>query len=145
MVISFAFSLLLTPFLMFLLAIIFLASIGKSLGVRRLYVKLLLALFEVSQLVKIEESCFKQLVSFVSQFESKLDQVSIYFYVNNINGSVLIKKTDFVISCNFLLRKVMFVSLFLVILQASNCVKRMEVIFFFFITLNRNKFNDTFP
>ncbi|XP_046825501.1 glycerol-3-phosphate acyltransferase 3-like isoform X1 [Vespa crabro] len=45
-VISFAFSLLLTPFLMFLLAIIFLASIGKSLGVRRLYVKLLLALFE---------------------------------------------------------------------------------------------------
>ncbi|XP_043673407.1 glycerol-3-phosphate acyltransferase 3-like isoform X2 [Vespula pensylvanica] len=46
MVISFAFSLLLTPFLMFLLAIIFLASIGKSLGVRRLYVKLLLALFE---------------------------------------------------------------------------------------------------
>lgn len=47
-VISFAFSLLLTPFLMLLLAIIFLASIGKSLGVRRLYIKLLLALFEVS-------------------------------------------------------------------------------------------------
>lgn len=46
MVISFVFSLLLTPFLMFLLAIIFLASIGKSLGVRRLYIKLLLALFE---------------------------------------------------------------------------------------------------
>ncbi|XP_066581595.1 glycerol-3-phosphate acyltransferase 3 isoform X3 [Prorops nasuta] len=45
-VISFTFSLLLTPFLMFLLAIIFLASIGKSLGVRRLYIKLLLALFE---------------------------------------------------------------------------------------------------
>ncbi|XP_025986551.1 glycerol-3-phosphate acyltransferase 3 isoform X3 [Solenopsis invicta] len=45
-VISFAFSLLLTPFLMLLLAIIFLASIGKSLGVRRLYIKLLLALFE---------------------------------------------------------------------------------------------------
>lgn len=47
-VMSFAFSLLLTPFLMLLLAIIFLASIGKSLGVRRLYIKLLLALFEVS-------------------------------------------------------------------------------------------------
>ncbi|XP_078053597.1 glycerol-3-phosphate acyltransferase 4 isoform X2 [Augochlora pura] len=46
MVISVAFSLLLTPFIMFLLAIIFLASIGKSLGVRRLYIKLLLALFE---------------------------------------------------------------------------------------------------
>ncbi|XP_011880903.1 PREDICTED: glycerol-3-phosphate acyltransferase 3-like isoform X2 [Vollenhovia emeryi] len=45
-VMSFAFSLLLTPFLMFLLAIVFLASIGKSLGVRRLYIKLLLALFE---------------------------------------------------------------------------------------------------
>ncbi|XP_029669957.1 glycerol-3-phosphate acyltransferase 4 isoform X3 [Formica exsecta] len=45
-VMSFAFSLLLTPFLMLLLAIVFLASIGKSLGVRRLYIKLLLALFE---------------------------------------------------------------------------------------------------
>ncbi|XP_020283336.1 glycerol-3-phosphate acyltransferase 4 isoform X2 [Pseudomyrmex gracilis] len=45
-VMSFAFSLMLTPFLMLLLAIIFLASIGKSLGVRRLYIKLLLALFE---------------------------------------------------------------------------------------------------
>ncbi|XP_076295942.1 glycerol-3-phosphate acyltransferase 4 isoform X2 [Lasioglossum baleicum] len=50
MVMSVAFSLLLTPFIMFLLAIIFLASIGKSLGVRRLYIKLLLALFE-------EEEC----------------------------------------------------------------------------------------
>ncbi|XP_012283355.1 glycerol-3-phosphate acyltransferase 3 [Orussus abietinus] len=48
-VVSFAFSLLLTPFLTFLLAIIFLASIGKSLGVRRLYVKLLLALFELGR------------------------------------------------------------------------------------------------
>ncbi|KAF3424120.1 hypothetical protein E2986_07561 [Frieseomelitta varia] len=46
MVMSLAFSLFLTPFLMFLLAIIFLASIGKSLGVRRLYIKLLLTLFE---------------------------------------------------------------------------------------------------
>ncbi|XP_018316427.1 glycerol-3-phosphate acyltransferase 3 isoform X2 [Mycetomoellerius zeteki] len=45
-VMSFAFSLLLIPFIMLLLAIIFLASIGKSLGVRRLYIKLLLALFE---------------------------------------------------------------------------------------------------
>ncbi|EZA55284.1 hypothetical protein X777_04838 [Ooceraea biroi] len=47
-VVSFAFSLMMTPFLMLLLVIIFLASIGKSLGVRRLYIKLLLALFEVS-------------------------------------------------------------------------------------------------
>ncbi|XP_043247975.1 glycerol-3-phosphate acyltransferase 4 isoform X4 [Colletes gigas] len=46
MVMSLTVSLFLTPFLMFLLAIIFLASIGKSLGVRRLYIKLLLALFE---------------------------------------------------------------------------------------------------
>ncbi|XP_050458353.1 glycerol-3-phosphate acyltransferase 3 isoform X2 [Cataglyphis hispanica] len=45
-VVSFAFSLLLIPFFMLLLAIVFLASIGKSLGVRRLYIKLLLALFE---------------------------------------------------------------------------------------------------
>ncbi|KAL6429806.1 hypothetical protein ACFW04_007589 [Cataglyphis niger] len=45
-VVSFTFSLLLIPFLILLLAIVFLASIGKSLGVRRLYIKLLLALFE---------------------------------------------------------------------------------------------------
>ncbi|XP_018346458.1 PREDICTED: glycerol-3-phosphate acyltransferase 3 isoform X2 [Trachymyrmex septentrionalis] len=45
-VMSFVFSLLLIPFMMLLLAIVFLASIGKSLGVRRLYIKLLLALFE---------------------------------------------------------------------------------------------------
>ncbi|XP_011153593.2 glycerol-3-phosphate acyltransferase 3 isoform X1 [Harpegnathos saltator] len=46
MVVSFAFSLFLMPCLMLVLGIIFLASIGKSLGVRRLYIKLLLALFE---------------------------------------------------------------------------------------------------
>lgn len=49
---SLTISLFLTPFLMFLLAIIFLASIGESLGVRRLYIKLLLALFEVRHLLK---------------------------------------------------------------------------------------------
>nr|XP_022910083.1 glycerol-3-phosphate acyltransferase 4 [Onthophagus taurus] len=43
-------SLLLTPFLMFLLAIIFLASIGKSLGVRELYIKLLLTIFEYGRI-----------------------------------------------------------------------------------------------
>jgi hypothetical protein len=47
-IISVSCSILVTPFLMFLLAIIFLASIGKSLGVRRLYVKMLLKIFEVS-------------------------------------------------------------------------------------------------
>lgn len=61
-VVSFLASLLLTPFLMFLLAIIFLASIGKSLGVRKVYVKLLLALFEVSHFLNnfehfIHERC----------------------------------------------------------------------------------------
>ncbi|XP_043268590.1 glycerol-3-phosphate acyltransferase 3 isoform X2 [Venturia canescens] len=45
-VLSVVFSVLLTPFLMFLLAIIFLASIGKSLGIRKFYIKLLLTLFE---------------------------------------------------------------------------------------------------
>lgn len=48
-VVSFVGSLFLTPFLMFILCIIFLASIGKSLGVRRLYVKVLLMIFEVSE------------------------------------------------------------------------------------------------
>ncbi|KAJ9579577.1 hypothetical protein L9F63_004762, partial [Diploptera punctata] len=45
-------SILVTPILMFVLAIIFLASIGKSLGVRRLYVKLLLKIFEF---IRVEE------------------------------------------------------------------------------------------
>lgn len=39
-------SILLTPFLVLLLCIIFLASIGKSIGVRRLYVHVLLKVFE---------------------------------------------------------------------------------------------------
>ncbi|XP_069674041.1 glycerol-3-phosphate acyltransferase 3 isoform X2 [Periplaneta americana] len=50
-VISVSCSILVTPFLMFLLAIIFLASIGKSLGVRRLYVKVLLKIFEDNHLL----------------------------------------------------------------------------------------------
>ncbi|XP_046386863.1 glycerol-3-phosphate acyltransferase 3 isoform X2 [Ischnura elegans] len=53
--VTLAFSIFLTPFLLFLLAIIFLASIGKSLGVRRLYVKLLLKVFEYGR-VHIEKA-----------------------------------------------------------------------------------------
>uniref|UniRef100_A0ABD2X2W6 Phospholipid/glycerol acyltransferase domain-containing protein n=1 Tax=Trichogramma kaykai TaxID=54128 RepID=A0ABD2X2W6_9HYME len=45
-IVSVGFSMLFTPLLMMLLSVIFLASMGKSLGVRRLYIKLLLALFE---------------------------------------------------------------------------------------------------
>lgn len=41
-------SLLLTPLLFLFLSIIFMASLGKSLGVRRFYVALLLKVFEVS-------------------------------------------------------------------------------------------------
>ncbi|CAK1555952.1 unnamed protein product [Leptosia nina] len=44
--VSVAASILYTPFLLLILCIIFLASIGKSLGVRRLYVNILLKLFE---------------------------------------------------------------------------------------------------
>ncbi|KAL1491612.1 hypothetical protein ABEB36_012184 [Hypothenemus hampei] len=43
---NFLVSVFFVPFLMMLLSIIFLASIGKSLGVRRLYVKILLLIFE---------------------------------------------------------------------------------------------------
>ncbi|GJQ72887.1 hypothetical protein Trydic_g1535 [Trypoxylus dichotomus] len=53
MVLSVVGSILLTPFLMLLVSIIFLASIGKSLGVRRLYIKLLLMIFEYGR-VNIE-------------------------------------------------------------------------------------------
>ncbi|XP_068625775.1 glycerol-3-phosphate acyltransferase 4 isoform X3 [Battus philenor] len=45
-IVSVAVSILYTPFLLLILCIIFLASIGKSLGVRRLYVNILLKLFE---------------------------------------------------------------------------------------------------
>lgn len=45
---AFGGSLLVTPLLMSFLSIIFMASIGKSFGVRRFYVKLLLKIFEVS-------------------------------------------------------------------------------------------------
>ncbi|XP_057339281.1 glycerol-3-phosphate acyltransferase 3 [Microplitis mediator] len=48
--VSFAFSLLLTPFFMILLGVIFIASIGKSLGIRKLYIKMLLTLFEYGRL-----------------------------------------------------------------------------------------------
>ncbi|XP_052745661.1 glycerol-3-phosphate acyltransferase 3 isoform X2 [Bicyclus anynana] len=44
--VSVAVSILYTPFLLLILCVIFLASIGKSLGVRRLYVNVLLKLFE---------------------------------------------------------------------------------------------------
>ncbi|KRT80440.1 hypothetical protein AMK59_6991, partial [Oryctes borbonicus] len=50
MVVSVVGSILLTPFLMLLVSIIFLASIGKSLGVRRLYISLLLMIFEYGRL-----------------------------------------------------------------------------------------------
>lgn len=43
---SFLFSVLITPFLTTLLCIVFLAAIGKSIGVRRLYVRILLMIFE---------------------------------------------------------------------------------------------------
>ncbi|KAF2894852.1 hypothetical protein ILUMI_11322 [Ignelater luminosus] len=52
-------SLFVTPLLMFILCIIFLASIGKSLGVRRLYVKLLLMIFEYGR-VNIEAQLKKR-------------------------------------------------------------------------------------
>ncbi|CAB0041661.1 unnamed protein product [Trichogramma brassicae] len=45
-IVSVGLSMLFTPLLMMLLSVIFLASMGKSLGVRRLYIRLLLALFE---------------------------------------------------------------------------------------------------
>ncbi|XP_052755232.1 glycerol-3-phosphate acyltransferase 4 isoform X4 [Galleria mellonella] len=45
-VVSLSISILYTPFLLLVLCVIFLASIGKSLGVRRLYVNILLKLFE---------------------------------------------------------------------------------------------------
>ena len=49
-VLAWTFHLLLPPFLIVLLTTLVLASIGKSLGIRRLYVKTLIRVFEVRQL-----------------------------------------------------------------------------------------------
>lgn len=46
---AFGSSLFIAPILMMFLCIIFMASLGKSFGVRRFYVKLLLKVFEVSE------------------------------------------------------------------------------------------------
>lgn len=45
---SVIFPILLTPFFFFILSIVFLGSVGKSIGIRRAYVKLLVKVFEVS-------------------------------------------------------------------------------------------------
>ncbi|XP_047358578.1 glycerol-3-phosphate acyltransferase 3-like isoform X2 [Vespa velutina] len=108
-VISFAFSLLLTPFLMFLLAIIFLASIGKSLGVRRLYVKLLLALFEYGR-QNIEKERNKNNVleeeeeheSIARNTQQKLNKHSMdkEFQIQNgimSNNQVIARSTDLIL------------------------------------------------
>ncbi len=42
---------LLPPFFVLLSLVIFLASFGKSLGIRRLYVRVLLRIFEVNELI----------------------------------------------------------------------------------------------
>ena len=48
MVLTVIFSVILTPFLVFFCGIVVLAALGRTLGVRRLYVRLLLKVFEVS-------------------------------------------------------------------------------------------------
>lgn len=60
---SFIVSAFFVPFLMLLLSIIFLASIGQSLGVRRLYVKVLLMIFEVSLLQNVLRNCIMHMLS----------------------------------------------------------------------------------
>lgn len=45
---AFGSSLLVAPFLMLFLVVVFMASLGKSFGVRRFYIKMLLKVFEVS-------------------------------------------------------------------------------------------------
>lgn len=47
MILTVLFSLILTPFLFFFCGIVILAGLGRTLGVRRLYVRLLLRVFEV--------------------------------------------------------------------------------------------------
>lgn len=62
---------------MFLLAIIFLASIGKSLGVRRLYIKLLLALFEVSHRKHADRRGYSSNRGIPAKFENACQTVRV--------------------------------------------------------------------
>ncbi|RZF46584.1 hypothetical protein LSTR_LSTR002916 [Laodelphax striatellus] len=53
-VLTLTFSIFITPFLLFFLVIVFLASIGKSLGVRRKYVDCLVKIFEYSREITLK-------------------------------------------------------------------------------------------
>lgn len=55
------FSVVLTPFLVFFCGIVILAALGKTLGVRRLYIRLLLKVFEVGIPAKPSASYWKQI------------------------------------------------------------------------------------
>ncbi|XP_043600640.1 glycerol-3-phosphate acyltransferase 3 isoform X5 [Bombus pyrosoma] len=108
MVMSLAVSLLLTPFLMFLLAIIFLASIGKSLGVRRLYIKLLLTLFEYGRQnienVKRKNGTWKQNDEDTDEeYESRhVEKQNVQNWKtesmqNGVSSSVIARSTDLIL------------------------------------------------
>ncbi|XP_060824941.1 glycerol-3-phosphate acyltransferase 3 isoform X1 [Bombus pascuorum] len=108
MVMSLAVSLLLTPFLMFLLAIIFLASIGKSLGVRRLYIKLLLTLFEYGRQnienVKKKNGTWKQNDEDTDEeYESRhVEKQNVQNWKtesmqNGVSSSVIARSTDLIL------------------------------------------------
>ncbi|KAF5302635.1 hypothetical protein FQR65_LT08476 [Abscondita terminalis] len=86
-------SLFVTPLLMLILCIIFLASIGKSLGVRRLYVKILLMIFEYGR-VNIEATlksrgiCESDEDEGYSEETSSLDKLPIESHEKvNCNGN----------------------------------------------------------
>ncbi|KAG5319760.1 GPAT4 acyltransferase, partial [Pseudoatta argentina] len=108
-VMSFVFSLLLIPFIMLLLAIVFLASIGKSLGVRRLYIKLLLALFEYGRQnienvkkrngtldpnedLNLEEECES---STITEKDSTI--ISPKMHNGNVSNSVIARSKDLIL------------------------------------------------
>ncbi|KAK9295933.1 hypothetical protein QLX08_009902 [Tetragonisca angustula] len=108
MVMSLAVSLFLTPFLMFLLAIIFLASIGKSLGVRRLYIKLLLTLFEYGRQnienVKKKNGTWKQSDEDVDEeYESRhVEKQNVQNWKtenlqNGVSSNVIARSTDLIL------------------------------------------------
>lgn len=79
--VSVAISILYTPFLLLILCVIFLASIGKSLGVRKLYVNILLKLFEVSAVChfRTQIKTFHANPSFVQQSNK-----NVFYSIQNI-------------------------------------------------------------
>lgn len=78
-VLTVIFSVILTPFLIFFCGIVVLAALGRTLGVRRLYVKLLLRVFEVRVSCAVKLSFITRLHDVQCALDSRRLNIRIEF------------------------------------------------------------------